>query len=192
MPRKFLKKYLDRYQKIHVPYRESYRFKSFARWFSHPNLLHLNRHSVAGGVAVGLFCGLLPAPFQMVSAAICTLVFKVNLPIAVITTFYTNPITFVPLYVAAYYIGLFITGDVANATNIMPPELTWSDFTQWIPLLFEWLIRLGKPLVLGVLVLASSLSLVGYFATQGLWRLYIRLAWRKRKKLKRIERKTSV
>ena len=49
----------------------------------HPNLWHLHRRSVAGGVAVGMFCGLIPGPFQMIGAAIMSVLFRVNLPVAV-------------------------------------------------------------------------------------------------------------
>ena len=36
----------------------------------HHNLWHLHRRSVAGGVAVGLLCGLIPGPLQMIAAAL--------------------------------------------------------------------------------------------------------------------------
>ena len=35
-----------------------------------------------GGVAVGMFCGLIPGPFQMLGAALCCVLFRVNLPLA--------------------------------------------------------------------------------------------------------------
>jgi uncharacterized protein (DUF2062 family) len=49
-----------------------------------------------------MFCGLIPGPLQMLGAAICAVVFRVNLPLAMLTTVYTNPFTIVPLYVVAY------------------------------------------------------------------------------------------
>src|SRR5512142_2270877 len=74
----------------------------------HPNLWHLHRRSVAGGVAIGLFCGLIPGPLQMISAALLAVLLRVNLPVAVFTTLYTNPFTIVPLYLLAYEIGLLV------------------------------------------------------------------------------------
>lgn len=44
--------------------------KPFGRWLHYPNLWYLNRRSVPGGVAVGMFCGLVPGPLQMISAAL--------------------------------------------------------------------------------------------------------------------------
>ncbi len=84
----------------------------------HPNLWHLHRRSVSGGVAVGMFCGLIPAPFQMISAALMSVLFRVNLPVAIFTTLYTNPFTTIPLYWVAYMLGALVTGQ----SNAMTAE----------------------------------------------------------------------
>ncbi len=57
----------------------------FGEQLHHHNLWHLHRRSVAGGVAVGLFTGLIPGsnPVQFFFAALFAIVFKVNLPVAV-------------------------------------------------------------------------------------------------------------
>ena len=53
--------------------------------------------------AGGLACGagdVFPCPLlQMLAAALCCLAFRVNLPLALVTTLYTNPLTLVPLYI---------------------------------------------------------------------------------------------
>jgi len=77
-------------------------FAPFANTLLHPRLWHLNRRSAAGAVAAGLFCGLIPGPFQMLGAAICAVIFRVNLPLALFCTLYTNPFTIVPLYLVAF------------------------------------------------------------------------------------------
>ena len=63
----------------------------FGEHLFHPALWHLNRRSVAGGFAAGLFCGLIPGPLQMGGAALVALWLRVNLPVALATTLYTNP-----------------------------------------------------------------------------------------------------
>jgi len=84
--------------------------KPFGSLLQHPNLWHLHRRSVSGGVAVGLFCGLIPGPLQMISAALLAVLLRVNLPVAAFTTLYTNPFTIVPLYMAAYELGAWFSG----------------------------------------------------------------------------------
>ena len=96
--------------------------RPFASTLLHPRLWHLNRHSAAGAVAVGMFCGLIPGPLQMMGAAICCVLFRVNLPLALITTLYSNPLTIVPLYVLAFGIGSLILGN-GDFDFTPPPDL---------------------------------------------------------------------
>ena len=110
MPRKFFQKYLPSHEAI----RNNRYIARFGTFFLHPNLWHVNRRSVAGGVASGLFAGLVPGsnPVQFAVAALLAVAFRVNLPVAAAVTLYTNPLTIGPLYVIAYWIGtLFVPGD---------------------------------------------------------------------------------
>lgn len=154
--------------------------RPFSNALLHPRLWHLNRHSAAGAVAAGLFCGLIPGPLQMPGAALCALVFRINLPLALFTTLYTNPLTIVPLYMVAYQIGLIVTGE--SATFIAPPELIWSDPWGTCLSLFHWTIGHGTPLAIGLPLLATGLALAGYYLVKTGWRIYLTLAWRKRQK----------
>jgi uncharacterized protein len=150
----------------------------FRNTLLHPRLWHLNRHSVARGVAAGLFCGLIPGPFQMLGAALCAVVFRINLPIALLTTLYTNPLTIVPLYVIAYGLGrLFIGGNVPFTA---PPDYGDAGLLVWIEQLITWLFHLGLPLALGLVLLACGLAVAGYFGTRLAWRLWLLRQWRQR------------
>jgi uncharacterized protein (DUF2062 family) len=42
------------------------------------------------------------------------------------------------------------------------------------------MLDLGQPLVVGLVLLASLLAVIGYFATHFAWRLYLVRAWRQR------------
>ncbi|MCX8086933.1 MAG: DUF2062 domain-containing protein [Rhodocyclaceae bacterium] len=173
-----MRNWLRRYLPDHAAVHDNRWLAPFKNTLLHPRLWHLNRHSVAGGVAVGLFCGLIPGPFQMLGAAICAVIFRINLPLALITTLYTNPVTIVPLYLLAYGIGRLILGEAAPFTP--PPELTGLDLIGWTRELAGWLISLGAPLALGLVLLASSLALTGYLGMRLAWRLWLVRAWRRR------------
>ncbi|NTV10341.1 MAG: DUF2062 domain-containing protein [Zoogloea sp.] len=146
----------------------------------HPRLWHLNRHSAAGAVAVGLFCGLIPGPLQMLSAALCCLVLRVNLPLALVTTLYTNPFTIVPLYMAAFGLGKWLLGD-EGARFTPPPQMADMAVANWIVALADWLGGLGMTLGVGLLLLACLLATLGYFSVLAAWRAYLIYNWRKRK-----------
>lgn len=175
VPRKFFRKYLPSHESLTGnPF-----LARFGSFLTHPNLWHLNRRSVAGGVAVGLLAGLVPGPTQVLSATVLSAVLKVNLPVAVFMTLYTNPLTIVPLYIAAYQVGAWVT----KSQNDGPPApFSFADkpWSEWMPALWEWLLSMGKPLAVGLPLFALLLAVVGYFAVRGGWRLWVTHAWQKR------------
>lgn len=174
--RKFFRKLLPRHEQV-----KSHRFlKPLSGWLHHPYLWHLHRRSVAGGVAIGLFCGLIPGPMQMISAALMAVILRVNLPVAAFTTLYTNPFTIVPLYVLAYELGAWVTG--ANEGTVMAKpvfsELHWHNLASE---LWGWLVLLGEPFLIGLPLLAVGVSFIGYFAVRLAWRAAVIWKWRKRR-----------
>jgi uncharacterized protein (DUF2062 family) len=152
----------------------------FGQWLHHPNLWHFNRRSVPGAVAIGLFCGLVPGPLQMLCAVLLAVPLKKNLPVALLMTLYTNPLTIVPLYLLAYGIGALLLGEPPGAGRLPLYEMHWSNWIGSMQALMDWMLSLGKPLALGLLALAGTLALVGYVAVRVGWRLYVILAWKAR------------
>jgi len=157
----------------------------FGEALFHPALWHLNRRSAAGGVAVGLFCGLIPGPLQILGAAIACLVARVNLPVAIVSTLYTNPFTIVPLYLLAYQIGSFVLGTRGGTPAAPPPDWDWRAMVASANAVGEWMLGLGAPLALGVFLLACLLSATGYFLVRAAWSLHLRNAWQKRRQRRR-------
>ena len=178
MPRKFFRKYLPSHEAI----RNNRHIARFGTLLLHPNLWHLNRRSVSGGVAAGMFAGLVPGsnPVQFAVAALLAIAFRVNLPVAVVVTLYTNPLTIVPLYLIAYRIGtLIVPGDGAPFSH--PPGFDWSNLGAWLRASLEWMLSLGKPLAVGLVVLAIGLAIAGYVIVQLAWRAQVVIAWRRRR-----------
>ena len=181
MPRKYFRRYLPDAAAV-----RAHRWVAmFGTLLHHPNLWHLNRDSVAGAVAIGLFAGLVPGPLQMLTAALLAIPLRRNLPVALIVTLYTNPFTIVPLYVLAYGYGRLFTGGNAGGANIRHFEMDWSDWSGSMQALLEWTLSLGKPLALGLPLLALTLAALGYLAVQLGWRAYVVLAWRARRRRRR-------
>jgi len=176
--RKHFKKYLPTNDSI----REHRFLRHLAPVLRHPNLWHLNRHSVAGGVAVGAFSGLMGGPIQMITAAVLAIIFRVNVPVAVASTWYTNPITAVPLTYLSYKIGTFVTGQSGKPLVHFSYDWTNKDWIGALPAFFHWLIQLGPSFLLGAFILALSLAAISYVGIRLLWRLHIVTHWRRRKK----------
>jgi uncharacterized protein (DUF2062 family) len=143
-----------------------------------PDLWHLNRRSTARAVAIGLFAGLIPGPLQILGSVGLSIAFRANFPLAAITTLYTNPVTIVPLYLLAYEYGsLFFPGSNGLA-DIAPPRFNWT--SSFIGDLALWMGQLGKPLALGVVLLAVTLAAVGWAVVRLGWRWHVVHAWKKR------------
>jgi uncharacterized protein len=169
MPRKYFRRYLpDPDTVLAKPWAAPFR-----RWVGHPNLWCLNRRSVSGAVAIGLFCGLIPGPFQMLGALLMAIPLRKNIPVALVVTLYTNPLTIVPLYVIAFEYGrLLLPGE--RGAFVPPFEMTWS-----------WMVSLGKPLAVGLVALACTLALLGYVTVRLAWRGWVVATWRARARRRR-------
>ncbi len=178
MPRKWLRRWLPDHEKM----AKNTFLKHFGHWFTDPRLWHLNRRSVAGGVAAGVIGGLIPGPLQIMTAALLSLLFRVNLPIAALVTLYSNPFTIGPLYWLAYKLGSFITG--GNGHTALPPlpSLTEHGVVDWLKAVLEWAEALGAPLAVGLPALALLLALAGYVLADQGWKLHVRLAWCNRRR----------
>lgn len=178
MPRKLLRRL--------IPNRETLERNAFLRrcapWLGHHNLWHLRRRGVAGGLAVGLFASLIPGPLQILTATLLSIAFRVNLPVAVAGTFVSNPLTIVPMYLLAFGLGRFVTGLDAGNTRVPPaPEIDWLHLVDTARLWADWMLALGAPLAIGIVVLAVLLAAAGYGAVQLGWRLHVLLALRRRR-----------
>ena len=174
--RNFFRKFLPHHETV----KNQHWLKPFGQWLQHPNLWHLHRRSVAGGVAIGLFCGLIPGPFQIIGAALLAVLLRVNLPVAAFTTLYTNPLTIVPLYLVAYELGAWVSGahNGVAVAQLSFPEMSWRN---WAGELWDWLMRLGEPILIGLPLLGLSLAIIGYVAVRLAWRVVVVLKWRARR-----------
>ncbi len=124
-----------------------------------PDLWHLNRRSVAGAFAVGLFVAFLPIPMQMLLAAIIAIAVRVNLPVSVLLVWVSNPVTIPPILYTAYTIGRWILNEPRRTLRV---ELT----VEWIT---RELLTIWVPVMVGSLVLAVVASAAGYLTIRVLW-----------------------
>ncbi len=128
-----------------------------------PNLWHLNRRSVSGALALGLFIAWIPFPSQMVLSAILSIFIRVNLPIAVVVVWISNPITMAPMFYFAYILGTKILG---------LPVLDF-EFQLSISWLIEILKEVWQPFLMGCVVMGLISSLLGFMAVRIYWRWHI-------------------
>ncbi len=169
---KFLRKYLPSREVL-----ENHKWlRPFAPWLGRAQLWHFNRRSVARGVAIGLFFGLLIPVAQIVCAAVAAIGVRANVPVAALATLVTNPFTFPPIYYGAFRIGHWILGGDGESPAVLPAVATEASL---VTRLTEWLSTVGPALALGLLILAAVSALVGYAGVHAGWRLAVTLRRRR-------------
>lgn len=147
-----------------LPTEESLRSHRGLRWMGpllrRPWLWHFNRRGVAAGAAIGVFFGFLVPLLQIAAAAGLAVLLRANLPVAAAATLVSNPVTYVPIWVAAYRAGSFILGEPADeATAQRRAEALAGqlegDVGDAAPLRWsERILDVGKPLLAGLAVFA--------------------------------------
>ncbi len=176
-----------------LPTRESLHNNRWLRWLGpalhHPRLWHMSRKGIAMGLALGVFFGLLIPIAQIPFSATMAVLLRANLPMAVASTLVTNPVTFGPVYYGAYKLGKFVlredaldADEVAEVLAQTQPEEVVEDTGFWERVQTWWghLGRVGKPLLVGLGIVATATGLAAYFLVSGLWALKIRWSLRKR------------
>lgn len=174
-----------------LPTRESIKQNRLLRWLGprihDPVLWHINRNSVARGVAIGAFFGLMVPIAQIPAAAVAALILRGNLWIAAIATLVSNPFTYGPIYIFAYRLGSSILPP-AVASGAVVADGHATSTLQWLIDAIHWLTGIGRPLVLGMLIMAVTAAIVGYVSILLIWRIKVVLKRRRQ----RIERTTRM
>lgn len=153
------------------------RTKKLKKFLNNSNGENNNKNSISSAVSIGLFCGLFPAPFQMISAASIAYYCKANILIAIFVTLYTNPITIFPIYFIGYKLGEYIINFVKNFFNyeiffnlnnnhsIIKIEESFN---------FQWFLDQSGIFIFGNLILGFLLAFLGYFVTQIFYEIFVK------------------
>jgi len=113
----------------------------------------------------------------MVIAALLALLLRVNIPVAVIAVWASNPLTMGPMFFLAFELGRFLL-------RLPPRPFEFEPSLEWLTGGFVYI---WQPLLLGSVLLGAILSLVGYIVLDLLWRASIAqyLARRRKRRLDR-------
>lgn len=174
MPKHLIKKITPDHNKI----RNHKHMQVFGTLLHDPNIWHMNRRSVSGAFAAGLFWAMIPIPLQMLAAAASAIIFRVNLPISVALVWLTNPLTMPPIFYFNYLFGSWLL-------NSHPEVKKFEVSMEWISQSMD---QIWQPLYFGSFALGLILAIVGYVAIRVLWRLHL-VARIKERRLRKIQRK---
>lgn len=127
---------------------------------SDPKLWQWSRRSVATGLAVGVFVGLLIPVAQILFAALAAIALRVNLPVAAAGTLITNPLTVPPIYFAAYQLGAWATGAAGAGETVAVDKLSdlWNNMGS-----------IGTQLFAGLGITAVAAAAASYLLISQIW-----------------------
>lgn len=178
-----------------MPSQEALQRNRWLRWLGpglfHPRLWHMSRRGIALGAAIGVFFAFLIPIAQIPLSAALAVALRANIPAAVASTLVNNPLTFPPVYYAAWKVGSWMLGediDPANApalpgalelTGIGDGGANGRGFWQRT---IEGLQAVGKPLLVGAVTFACVFGTLAYFAVNALWHLNVRRKRRARQR----------
>jgi uncharacterized protein (DUF2062 family) len=175
-----------RWLKKWLPDHESLKREKSLQWLHHvlhhPGIWHLHRRAVAKGVAIGLFINFLPVPLQMLWAALLAVMFRANLPIAIVMTWINNPFTFIPINFFIYKVGTWITGEEAEVLELPKWEWHYEGLSEFFREFITWFASLGKAYFVGLPIVAIGSAILGYYLVQCSWKISVILKRKKRSK----------
>ncbi|NNF40500.1 MAG: DUF2062 domain-containing protein [Woeseiaceae bacterium] len=141
------------------------------QWFLAPfrHLLHdhrlwgMQRRWIVPAFATGLFVAFLPFPGHTLVAALVALGMRINIPVAAVTTWVSNPVTMYPIYYFAYQLG-------ARLLDIPPQPFNFELSLDWVTHTF---VNIWQPMLLGSVLLGCGAAVLGYVGLDLLWRMSI-------------------
>ncbi|WP_343642648.1 DUF2062 domain-containing protein [Roseateles sp.] len=155
------------------------------KWLGHylrerPWLWVAHRRRVALGAALGLAVGVIPLPTQMLLAAVVAIVCRANVAAAIAATWLTNPLTLVPIWTLAIFLGRQVLGIHGPISAPKELALDWGDPASWWHALSQWISELGAPLLAGLPLAGALLGAMLYLIVYVGWWAVIRFERRRR------------
>jgi len=167
MPRRVVKK-LSRL--IHER-RHKWYLSVFGDRLTDAHLWSLNRHSITAAFGVGLGVSFIPLPIHLPLVVFAAIWWRLNLAVAVAATYIVNPFTMVPIYYAAYRVGVAL---LRHRPRRFEFQLTWN----WLE---HGLGPAWAPFLLGCLVCGLVCGFGGRCLLEYSWRIATMRRYRARK-----------
>ena len=159
MPRRFFRKFRLKRQQLG----DSWFLAPFSHLLHDTRLWGIRRRTVVPALALGLFIAFMPFPGHMPMAALLALAFRINIPVAVVATFVSNPLTLYPMYFFAHEVG----------ENLLDLQHQAIDFELSVTWVTHTLVQIWQPMMLGCLLLGTATAVIGYVVVDLLWRLSV-------------------
>lgn len=176
MPRRFFRKFAFKRHAL----RDSRWLAPFRSLLHDPRLWGIRRRTVVPAFAIGIFVAFQPFPGHPLYAALLSLAFRINVPVAFVTTFVSNPLTWGPMYYSAYRLGQYLL-------EVEPVAFDFRLSLDWVTQQF---VSIWQPMILGSLLLGTATAMVAFLVVDVLWRASLH-DYKSRKQRQRRDRESD-
>lgn len=146
------------------------------------SIWQFNRNSIARGLALGLFAGFILPVGQIILAVLFATSLRANVMVASAATLVTNPLTFPPIYFAAYKTGSLLLGMYGGDRS--PQHIAGAaESGIWSSLSVASLAT-----VVGLIVFATCSGIIAFALVHVTWRMSVAWRWRRRRKARSLKR----
>lgn len=126
-------------------------------WYLRLVRIQATPHTIAIGLAAGVFVGLLPVlPFQTIIAVALAFVVRGSKIAAALGTWVSNPLNWIPVYMMFYYVGKAVVPFDVPPFNPKHLEMAELIHVGW---------RLFVAMMVGGLTVATPSAVISYFVT---------------------------
>lgn len=157
---------------------ESRLLRPFAGRVLRSDLWRFTRRSVPRAVGLGLFVGifLMIPGLQIIGAALISVPFRANIPVAAAMTFLSNPATTPFILLASIAVGNML-GFHADTDTFYALYGRGAGAGEWL----AWLASDAAPaMVVGLGIISAVTAVLGYVLSQWGWRWWTGRKWRRR------------
>jgi hypothetical protein len=166
MPRRLLKRIFPAPETLHG----RWFLRPFGQRLADPLLWTLHRRGVTHAFGVGLAICFVPLPVHVLLATSVAVMWRLNIPVAVGTTFALNPFTAVPAYYLAYRVG-------AALLHTPPQHFHFVASWHWFR---HGLEPVWQPFIAGCICCGLIAGLLGWLSLEMVWRWQVTSRYRAR------------
>jgi uncharacterized protein (DUF2062 family) len=159
MPRRIFKKFAFKRHDV----AEQWFMTPFRHLLHDPRLWGVQRRRVVPAFALGLFIAFMPFPGHTLMAVLLALAMRINIPVAAVSTWVSNPATMGPMYYLAYKLGSLLLDSDEKPFGF---EMSF----DWVTHTF---VTIWQPMLLGCVLLGAATAVTGYVTLNLLWRISV-------------------
>lgn len=150
-----------KFRPIAAKLRGSWYFRVLGPKVTDPRLWSLNRRAITSAFGVGVAISFIPLPLHLPLGLVVAMFWHLNVPAMIGTLLLVNPLTALPVYYAAYRVGVLLLGIEPGPFSF---QLSWA----WLQ---TGLGTIWKPFLLGCLVCGVLGGFLAYRLLELAWRI---------------------